>query len=114
MKLEEQQEILSDLADMMISVFAMESALLRTQKLIDRSGEDKAKLAIQMTTVFMHEEFVKIENWAKEVLAAMESGDTLRTQLSVLKKLARKPPIDTLGIKREIAAKVIDSEAYVL
>ncbi|WP_136605770.1 acyl-CoA dehydrogenase family protein [Paenibacillus dokdonensis] len=114
LKLEDEQEILSDLADMMISVFAMESALLRTQKMIDRSGEDKSKLAIQMTTVFIHEEFAKIENWAKEVLAAMESGDTLRTQLSVLKKLVRKSPIDALGIKREIAAKVIDAEAYVL
>lgn len=114
LKLEEQQEILSNLADIMISVFAMESALLRTQKMIDRSGEDKAQLAIRMTTVFIHDEFAKIEQWAKEVLAAMESGDTLRTQLSVLKKLVRKSPIDSIGIKREIAERVIDAGSYVL
>ncbi|MEI0737594.1 hypothetical protein VQ056_14550 [Paenibacillus sp. JTLBN-2024] len=107
LKLEEQQEILSNLADIMISVFAMESALLRTEKMIDRSGEDKAQLAIRMTTVFIHDEFAKIEQWAKEVLAAMESGDTLRTRLSVLKKLVRKSPIDSIGIKREIAERVI-------
>lgn len=114
LKLEEEQEILSHLSDMMISVYAMESALLRTQKIIDRSGEDKARLPILMTTVFVHDEFNKIETWAKEVLAAMESGDTLRTQLSVLKKLTRKSPVNTLGLKREIAEKVIAAEKYVL
>lgn len=114
LKLEDEQEILSHLSDMMISVYAMESALLRTQKIIDRSGEDKACLPILMTTVFVHDEFNKIETWAKEVLAAMESGDTLRTQLSVLKKLTRKSPVNTLGLKREIAEKVIAAEKYVL
>ncbi|WP_145133458.1 acyl-CoA dehydrogenase family protein [Paenibacillus sp. Y412MC10] len=114
LKLEDEQEILSHLSDMMISVYAMESALLRTQKIIDRSGEDKARLPILMTTVFVHDEFNKIETWAKEVLAAMESGDTLRTQLSVLKKLTRKSPVNTLGLKREIAEKVIAAEKYVL
>lgn len=114
LKLEDEQEILSHLSDMMISVYAMESALLRTQKIIDRSGEDKASLPILMTTVFVHDEFNKIETWAKEVLAAMESGDTLRTQLSVLKKLTRKSPVNTLGLKREIAEKVIAAEKYVL
>ncbi|MGG4046940.1 acyl-CoA dehydrogenase family protein [Paenibacillus favisporus] len=114
LKLEDEQEILSHLSDMMISVYAMESALLRTQKIIDRSGEDKARLPILMTTVFVHDEFHKIETWAKEVLAAMESGDTLRTQLSVLKKLTRKSPVNTLGLKREIAEKVIAAEKYVL
>lgn len=114
LKLEDEQEILSHLSDMMISVYAMESALLRTQKIIDRSGEEKARLPILMTTVFVHDEFNKIETWAKEVLAAMESGDTLRTQLSVLKKLTRKSPVNTLGLKREIAEKVIAAEKYVL
>lgn len=114
LKLEDEQEILSHLSDMMISVYAMESALLRTQKIIDRSGEDKARLPILMTTVFVHDEFNKIETWAKEVLTAMESGDTLRTQLSVLKKLTRKSPVNTLGLKREIAEKVIAAEKYVL
>lgn len=114
LKLEAEQEILSHLADMMISVFAMESALLRTRKMIDHSGEEKCQNAIEMTTVFVQDEFQRIELWAKEVLAAMESGDTLRTQLSILKKLTRKSPVNTLGIKRNIAARVIDTEKYVI
>lgn len=114
MKLEDEQEILSHLADMMISVFAMESALLRTRKMIDRAGEDKANLAVLMTTVFIHDEFNKIETWAREALASMEAGDTLRTQMSILKKLTRKLPVNTMGLKRQIAEKVIEAEKYVL
>ncbi|MNM78875.1 putative acyl-CoA dehydrogenase [compost metagenome] len=113
-KLEEQQEILSHLADMMIQVYAMESALLRTRKMIERSGESKARLAILMTTVFIQEAFVQIETWAKETLAAMETGDTLRTQLSVLKKVTKRTPVNTIEMKRSIAAKVIEAEEYVL
>jgi alkylation response protein AidB-like acyl-CoA dehydrogenase len=113
-KLEQEQEVLSHLADIMIAVFAMESALLRTRKLIDKVGEEKARNAIDMTVVFIHEQFAQIDNWAKEVLAAMEEGDILRTQLSVLKKLTRKSPVNTLGLKRQIAARVIEAEKYVL
>ncbi|MGG0812734.1 acyl-CoA dehydrogenase family protein [Paenibacillus alvei] len=112
--LEQHQEILSNLADLMIAVYAMESALLRTRKLMAKEGEAKAKLAMQMTTVYMHEAFADIERTAKETLAAMESGDVLRTQLSILKKLAKSSPIDGVGIKREIAARVIQAEKYVV
>jgi len=113
LKLEEQQEILSHLADMMINVFAMESALLRTQKRIAKNGEAPNQLAIEMTQVFIHEEFSKIEQGAKEILAAMESGDTLRTQLSILKKLVRRSNLNVLGMKRNIATRVISAEKYV-
>ncbi len=113
-KLDQEQEILSHLADIMIAVFAMESALLRTKKLIAAGGEGKALNAIDMTTVFVHDSFARIEEWAKEALAAMESGDMLRTQLSVLKKLTRKTPINAIEIKREIASRVIEAEKYVV
>ncbi|MBB6695805.1 acyl-CoA dehydrogenase family protein [Cohnella xylanilytica] len=113
-KLEQEQEVLSHLADIMISAFAMESALLRARKRIAKNGEDKERHAIAMATVFVHEEFGRIEAWAKEALAAMESGDTLRTQLSVLKKLTRRTQANVLGLKREIAARVIEAERYVV
>lgn len=114
MKLEQEQEVLSHLADIMISVYAMESALLRTKKQIERVGEAKSESYIDMTTAFVHEEFARIEALAKEVLSYMESGDTLRTQLSVLKKLTKRSAVNTLSLKRRIAAKVIEAEEYVL
>ncbi|WP_339821989.1 acyl-CoA dehydrogenase family protein [Paenibacillus sp. FSL R7-0216] len=114
LKLEREQELLSHLADIMIAIYAMESALLRTQKLIASAGEDKAALPIAMTSVFIHEEFGKIEAWAKEALSYMEQGDLLRTQLSILKKLTKRSAMNTLSLKRQIAAKVIEAEKYVL
>jgi alkylation response protein AidB-like acyl-CoA dehydrogenase len=114
MKLDQEQELLSHLADIMIAVYAMESALLRTKKLIHKQGEAKAQNAIDMTTVFIHEAFGRVESWAKESLAALEEGDLLRTQLSVLKKLTRRTPIHSIAIKRSIGARVIAAEQYVL
>lgn len=114
MKLEQEQELLSHLADIMISVFAMESALLRAKKLVARSGKEKARNAVEMTIAFVHDTFGRIEEWAKESLAAMESGDTLRTQLAVLKKLTRKAPVNGIELKRRIASRVIEAEKYVI
>ncbi|MDU4695512.1 MAG: acyl-CoA dehydrogenase family protein [Paenibacillus sp.] len=114
LKLEREQEVLSHLADMMIAIYAMESALLRTQKRIARAGEDKAALPIAMTSAFIHEEFGKIEAWAKEVFSYMEQGDVLRTQLSILKKLTKRSAVNTLSLKQQIAAQVIQAERYVL
>ncbi|MFD2612262.1 acyl-CoA dehydrogenase family protein [Paenibacillus gansuensis] len=112
--LEKEQEVLSSLADLMIQVYAAESALLRTQKMIAKSGEAKAENAVQMTQVYVHEAFGRMEDIAKEALAYMESGDTLRTQLSVLKKLTKSSPVNTVAIKRAIAARVISAEKYVV
>lgn len=114
MKLEQEQEILSHLADVMISIFAMESAILRTRKRLNRLGSDKSSLSVAITQVFVHEQFSTIENRAKEVLTTMETGDMLRTGLSILKKLSKKSPINITKLKRQIAAKVTESEKYVL
>ncbi|QGH33546.1 acyl-CoA dehydrogenase [Gracilibacillus salitolerans] len=113
-ELETEQEILSNLADIMIQVYAAESAFLRTKKLIAKQGEEKAANAIAMTQVFVHESFETIESLAKDSLAAMESGDMLKAQLSVLKKLARRTPVNTVVLKRQIAERVISAEKYVV
>ncbi|MFD0714605.1 acyl-CoA dehydrogenase family protein [Paenibacillus sp. GCM10027626] len=112
LKLEQEQEVLAALADMMIQIYAMESALLRTNKQIASRGEEKAAQAIAMTQVFVHETFAVIEGLAREALSAMEAGDTLRTQLSVLKKLTRRSPLNTVHAKRGIAARVLAAEAF--
>ncbi|SDN70267.1 Acyl-CoA dehydrogenase [Paenibacillus sp. yr247] len=112
--LDKEQEVLSHLADIMIQVFAMESVLLRTKKIAQKSGEDKAVNAIEMTQVFIREAFEKVESRAKEALMTMDSGDALRTQLSVLKKLSQVNPLDSLALKRSIAARVIQVERYTI
>ncbi|KKM10895.1 acyl-CoA dehydrogenase [Clostridiales bacterium PH28_bin88] len=111
-KLEREQEILGMLADMVIEVFAMESALARTLKAIQREGEEKASLKVDMVRSYFNDTIPKMETWAREALAAMASGDELRTQLAALKKLARYTPVDGVAARRRIAAKVLEAEGY--
>ncbi|MCA0756943.1 acyl-CoA dehydrogenase family protein [Paenibacillus sp. N4] len=116
-RLEQEQEVLCSLSDLMIQIFAMESALLRTQKLVKAAGEaDTAKTenAVAMTAVYVQEAMESVDSLAKRALAALEQGDGLQMQLSVLKKLMRAPLTDTIALKREIAARVIGSEQYVV
>lgn len=111
-KLEQEQEVLSNLADIMIQIFGMESALLRTRKQVERLGEEKTANMIEMTQVYVYEAFQQIEAFARETLATVESGDMLRMQLSVLKKLSRVSPINKVALKRNIAARVVKNERY--
>lgn len=113
MALEQQQEVLSNVADLIIEIFAMESCLLRAQKQIERDGADKAAHKVNMTRAFINDTFGKIELTARDTLAAMEEGDMLRTQLSVLKKLTRYTPQNMVKVKRELASHILDQEGYV-
>jgi len=109
-KLKEEQETLAHLADIITEIYAIESALLRAEKAAIR-GRDADNKA-DMVRVYAREAFVRIENHAREVLAAMEEGDVLRTQLAVLRKLTRFQPVNSKEIKRRIAKRVIDAEKY--
>lgn len=111
-KIEAEQEILANLADLMLEIYAMESAILRAKKALEQNT-DKAQLKVTMAQVYVNEAFARIESIGRETLAAMEEGDMFRTQLAIFKKLVRFNPINTVARKREIAAKVIEAEKYV-
>lgn len=113
-KLEQEQEILVNLADMVAEVFNMESAILRTEKAINQSGADKNNLKLLYTQVYVQEAFNRIEANAKETLIAVEEGDTLRMMLSSLRKLTRHTPINVVAKKREIAEAIIEKENYLV
>ncbi|WP_047151028.1 acyl-CoA dehydrogenase family protein [Aneurinibacillus tyrosinisolvens] len=113
-KIEQEQEILENLSNIIIAVYAMESALLRAKKTASRKGEAVAQQQIDMTRAYFHDVWSDIEKWAKEALAATSEGDMLRTQLSILKKLLRVNPVNTIALKREIATRIIDAEQYVV
>ncbi len=86
--LEEQQEIMADLADMISQVYALESALMRAQK-IARAGRSSAEVAAAMTGLLADETMALAEPAARRVLAACGEGDALHTQLAILRRLAR-------------------------
>lgn len=107
-----EQEILANIAEIVIEIFAMESGLLRTQKIIAKDGEEKAKYQIEAVKVYVDEMIPRIELWAKQTIAYMEEGDMLKTQLAGIKKLARYQPINSIRLKQSIANRIIDLEAY--
>ena len=111
-KLEGEQEILTRLADMVIEIYAMESSLVRAEKAVQLYGLEAAANKVDMSTVYVHENLARIEDWAKTCLAAMEEGDMLRTQLSILRRLTRYTPVNLFSLKRRIAARVIEAERY--
>jgi hypothetical protein len=111
-KLEREQELLVNIADIVGEVYNMESAILRTEKAINSSGVEKNQLKWLHTQVYVQEAFNRIEAHAKETLIAAESGDSLRMMLGALRKLTRHTPINVIAKKREIAAYLIESEKY--
>ena len=111
-KLIQEQEVLGRLADMCIELWAMESGLLRAQKKIDQDGEEAAELYIAAVQAYLDDTLPKVEFWGKQVLAHVEEGDMLRTQLMALRKFTKNQPIDAIAAKRKIAAKIIDKECY--
>lgn len=113
-KLEEEQEILINLANMIAIVYHMESALLRTEKALLHLDPEKQKQKILYTEVYIQESFSLIESEAKEILIASEEGDSLRIMLSALRKLTRYTPKNLIKKKREIAKLIIENEKYVV
>lgn len=111
-ELQKEQEVLVNIADIVSNVYAMESAILRTEKAIAKNGEEKNKQKLLYTQVYCQEAFNEIEAHAKESLIAVESGDSLRMMMSALRKFTRHTPINVIGKKREIAAAIIDKNAY--
>ena len=110
--IEEQQEVMANITDILMNAYAMESALLRSQK-IARSGRN-AENSAEMAAVFAREAMDTIEQAAKAVLAACSEGDSLRMNLAVLKRFTKYEPVNAIGLRRGIAARLIRAEKYVV
>jgi len=109
--LEEQQEIMADLADLIAQVYALESSLLRARKLA-ASGKPAAKTAEAMTALLADESLGIGDRAARRVLAACGEGDELRTQLAILRRLAKFTPADAVSLSRVVARQCIQMEKY--
>ncbi len=110
--LENEQELLSNVADMANDIYTMESVIVRTEKAIGKSGSAKADQKLLMSEVFAQETFQNVERLAKESLLMIEEGDQLRMLTSALRKLTRFNPVNLVIKKRAIAAKVLEQEHY--
>ncbi len=112
--IQDQQEVMGAIADMVIETYAMESAVLRAQKLVERNGESAASMPMAMTRVYLSQAMEKIESAAKRIIAAVADGDMLRTQLAILRRLAKHEPFNTIELRQQIAQKVIERGKYTL
>jgi butyryl-CoA dehydrogenase len=112
--IQDQQEIMGAIADMVIETYAMESAVLRAQKLVEGNGEAASSLPIAMTQVYISQAMEKIEAAARKVLAAVADGDMLRTQMAILRRLAKYEPFNTVAARQKIAQRVIEAGKYTL
>jgi alkylation response protein AidB-like acyl-CoA dehydrogenase len=111
--LQDQQEVMADLADIITQVFALESALLRARKLT-AAGKSAATVAVAMTSLLAEESMGMAEQTARRVLAACSEGDMLRTQLAILRRLARFTPVDSVALSQAVAKQCVQLERYPL
>jgi butyryl-CoA dehydrogenase len=112
--IQDQQEIMGAIADMTIEAYAMESAVLRAQKIVDAKGEAAAALPVAMTRVYLSQAMEKVESAARKVIAAVADGDMLRTQLAILRRLAKHEPFNTIELRQQIAQRLIERGKYTL
>jgi len=110
--IQDQQEIMGGIADITIETYAMESVVLRAQKITQAKGEAGASLPIAMTRVYLSQAMEKIEAAAKKVIAAVADGDMLRTQLAILRRLAKHEPFNVIELRQQIAQKMIERGKY--
>ena len=108
-KLIHEQEIVMRLADMIIETYVMESAYLRTKAMLEKGATD---IYLKLTKAAVYEGLEKMHFWGRQALSAIEEGDMLRTQLTMLRKFTRFPQIDLIHLKREIADYFIEKEEY--
>jgi len=110
--LADQQEIMGALADSIMEVFALESCLLRAEKIVAARGEAAARQAIALTRYYAAKAAETIQTRARRVIAAVAEGDMLRTQMAILRRLGKYEPADTIAIGRQIARQVIANGRY--
>jgi butyryl-CoA dehydrogenase len=109
-QLADHQEVMGAIADIVIEVYAMDSVLARTLKLIESKGQ--AEVAVAMTDVYLQEAFARIEGAAKKALADVADGDMLRTQMTILRRLTKAEPVNVIAAREKVAARVLEAGKY--
>jgi butyryl-CoA dehydrogenase len=109
-KIADEQEVMGALADMIIAVYTMESAILRAEKI----GAKDESIPTAMAKLYAAQAIETIEKSARMVIAAVAEGDMARTQFAILRRLAKHDPANTIALRRQIAAHVIRAGKYAL
>ena len=103
-KLIHEQEVLAVLSDLVIEIFLGESAVLRALKL--RGKGTNAGTSADLALIWVNDSVARMENRARDALARMASGDELKMQLGLARKLLRWTPLNTIALRRRIADRL--------
>jgi hypothetical protein len=114
MKIQDEQEILMNIADMAIETFVAESTLLRVMKMADQQGEAAATLQIDMMRCYLNDAVDKVNKAGKEAINAFAEGDEQRIMLMGLKRFTKMAPFNSKDARRRIAAKLSAENKYFL
>jgi len=112
--LADQQEVMAAIANCVIEVYAMESCILRAEKLVAAKGEAVASAAIALAAFYAAKAMQTVEASARKVIAAVAEGDMMRTQMAILRRLAKFDPANTIALGRQIAQHVLAADRYSL
>ncbi|MEO1053276.1 MAG: acyl-CoA dehydrogenase family protein [Bacteroidota bacterium] len=110
--IKDEQEIMMNVADMLMHVLSFESALLRTEKLIQNFGEEKYAAHIDMTRIIMHEATETVQKAGKEAIYAFAEGDEQRLLLMGLKRFTKVEPLNLKEVGRRVADELINANKY--
>jgi alkylation response protein AidB-like acyl-CoA dehydrogenase len=111
-KLADEQELIGALSNVVMEIYAMESCLLRAQKASASRGEAASQTMIDAARVFINDAADRVEREARRALAAVHEGDMLTTQMAVLRRFAKRAPVDTIALRRRVAAAVQAQDRY--
>lgn len=112
MKLSEEQEVLMNLADMLIEVYIAESVILRVEKMMSIKGEASCEIEKTMATIYLHEAVEKASSAGKQAICSFADGDELRLMLLGLKRFTRTEPFNLKEARRKVADHVIEKGEY--
>ena len=108
------QEVMGAIADIVIEIFAMDSVLARTLKLLEGPDRRAASTAAAISDVYLQEAFARVEAAAKKALADVAEGDMLRTQMTILRRLVKAEPFNIIAARQAIATRVLEAGKYAL
>ena len=112
MKIDSEQEILMNIADMAIQTFNAESVMLRTMKIVEKQGEAAAQDYLDMMRIYLYDAADRVNKSGKDAVNAFADGDEQRMILMGLKRFTKADPFNTKDARRRIADKMIAAGKY--
>ena len=113
-KLTDEQEVMAALADMIIAVFTLESAVLRADKIHKKQGAGASAIPVSMARIYAEQAMASVEKSARTVLAAAAEGDMARMQFAILRRLLKHDPTNTIHLRRQVALHQLKAGKYAI